>query len=213
MNKFYKICFIFCLILLSGFTCNSPEIKPPRGNSPDEKRIIKIADEVRGGMSVSQAEGRLFRVITESTNAKVVVEIGTYNGHSGLWFALGLRKTGGKLITHEIDPDTAKKAQKNFERAGVADLITIVQGDAHKEVTKLKDPIDILFLDADKSGYMDYLKKLLPLVKKGGLILTHNTTFPAPNPKYIKEITSNPALETLFLKLSMSGLGITLKKR
>ena len=80
---------------------------------------------------------------------------------------LALRTTGGHLFTHEIDPERAKIAQENFKKAGVDDLITIVVGDAHETVKQHKEPIDILFLDADKEGYIDYLDKLVPLIRPG----------------------------------------------
>jgi predicted O-methyltransferase YrrM len=90
----------------------------------------------------------------------------------------------------------------------------LVEGDAHKEVTKLKGPIDILFLDADKEGYMDYLDKLLPLVRPGGLILAHNTTNAGDDMQdYLKAVTTNPDLETIFLHEQEQGMGVTLKKR
>jgi caffeoyl-CoA O-methyltransferase len=89
--------------------------------------------------------------------AKRVVEIGTSTGYSGLWFALALRSTGGKLITHEIDSGRASMAREHFREASVDDLITVIEGDAHERVKQHKDPIDILFLDADKEGYIDYL--------------------------------------------------------
>ena len=188
----------------------------PMPKTEVEKKILGILEEIKGGPSmqnVSMEDGRLLRVLTEAVGAKNVVEIGTSNGYSALWFCLGLRTTGGKLITHEIDPHRASRARENFKRAGVERVVTVVEGDAHKEITKLKEPIDILFLDADKPGYLDYLNKLLPLVRPGGLILAHNMNYPAPDPKYIKAITTNPDLETIFLLMQGPGMGVTLKKR
>ncbi len=118
------------------------------------------------------------------------------------------------MTTHEIDPYRISLARENFKNAGVSHLITIVEGDAHKTVTRLKEPIDILFIDADKAGYFDYLNKLLPLVRPGGLILAHNTVDLASEMQdYIKAITTNPTLETLFLYKDTGGMSVTLKKR
>jgi predicted O-methyltransferase YrrM len=190
--------------------------KPPLPRAEDEKKILALLDELYKGpryLKVSPTDGRLLRTLTESTGAKRVVEIGTYSGYSGLWFCLALRRTGGQLITHEIDPQHAVLARENFKKAGVDDLVTIVEGDAHETVRRLKDPIDILFLDADKPGYVDYLNKLLPLVRPGGLIVAHNMRRPAPDPKYIEAITTNPDLDTSFLLMEGEGVGVTLKKR
>ena len=81
---------------------------------------------------------------------------------------MALRKTGGKLYTHDIDPGRIAVARENFKKAGVEDLITIIEGDAHQTATKNTDPIDVLFIDAEKEGYDAYLKELLPYVRPGG---------------------------------------------
>ena len=190
--------------------------KPPLAASDAEKRILKVLDDVDRNerhLGVSPTDGRLLRQLTEAVGAKRVVELGTSTGYSGLWFALALRTTGGHLYTHEIDAERAKTARENFEDAGVADLITIIEGDAHETVSQHKEPIDVLFLDADKEGYVDYLEKLLPLVRPGGLILAHNMRRPPPDPRYIEAITTNPELETTFVLMEGGGMGITLKKR
>ena len=89
------------------------------------------------------------------------------------------------------------EARDNFKAAGVDDLITVIVGDAHEKVKQHKDPIDILFLDADKEGYIDYLNKLLPIIKSGGLIIAHNMNIRQADPDYVKAITTNPDFETL----------------
>jgi caffeoyl-CoA O-methyltransferase len=145
--------------------------------------------------------------------AKHVVEIGTSIGYSGIWFCLALESTGGKLTTFEIDAQRAAMARKNFQRAGVEKRVTLIEGDAHQEVLKIKEPIDILFLDADKEGYLDYLQKLLPRVRPGGLIVAHNMNERQADPRYVKAITTNPELETVFLNAGADGIGVTMKKR
>ena len=185
----------------------------------EEKKILAVLEEMRrsesrGMMNVPAEDGRLLRVLAETMGAKKVVEIGTSNGYSGIWICLGLRQTGGKLITHEIDTDRAALARKNFKRAGVEEIATVVEGDAHKEVSKLEGPIDIVFLDADKSGYADYLKQLLPLLRPGGLVLAHNTTDARSELKdYLQAITTNPELETVIVNAQSRGISITMKKR
>src|SRR5262249_58082458 len=106
-----------------------------------------------------------------------------------------------------------KVARENFKRAGVDHLITIIEGDVHETVKEHKDPIDVLFIDADKPGYPDYLEKLLPIVRPGGLILAHNMHQPPPDPHYIEAITTNPDLDTSFVFMDAQGIAITLKKR
>jgi predicted O-methyltransferase YrrM len=145
------------------------------GKSTSEKKILAVLEDLdrdqRSRLTVPMEDARLLRLLTESIHAKRVVELGTANGYSGIWFALALQTTGGKLTTFEIDPDSVKQARENFKRAGVEHLIIQVEGDAHQQVTKLTEPIDLVFIDADKKGYLDYLNKLLPLVRPGGLVV------------------------------------------
>ncbi len=199
---------------------NESSNKPPLAGSEEEKKILAVLDDMfenqrRGNMNVPRDDGRLLRILAETTNAKHVVEIGTSNGYSAIWLCLALKKTGGKLVTFEIDEGRAALARENFERAGVSDLVTIVMGDAHETIKRIEEPIDILFLDADKAGYIDYLEKLLPKVRQGGLILAHNTNSHGRDPgmgKYKEAVTSNPLLETLFVHQNAAGVGVTLKK-
>ena len=117
-----------------------------------------------------------------------------------------------KLITHELDPKIAAQARENFAKAGVADFITVVEGDGHEKAKELKGPIDLVFIDADKEGYADYLNKTLPLVRPGGLILAHNMNPRQASGEFVKTITTNPDLETLFY-MDGGGLSVSLKKR
>ena len=228
MLKRIILCVILAAILIAAEYIDAqgmsgtPDVKSIK-NSPvpktdAEKKILDVLDDMyrnqrQGMMNVSPEDGRLLRLLTETAGAGHIVEIGTSNGYSGIWFCLGLLNADGKLTTHEIDSDRAALARKNFRRAGVDKMVTLVEGDAHEEVNKLKKPIDILFLDADKSGYIDYLNKLLPLVNPGGLIIAHNMIYPSPDPRYIKAITTNPDLETVFLHMHAAGIGVTLRRR
>lgn len=192
--------------------------RPPLAKSELEKRVLSVLDDMdrtqrSGSMSVPVLDGRLLRLLAESIGARRVVEIGTSIGYSGLWFCLALERTGGHLTTYDIDEGRAAKARANFKRAGLEHRVTLVLGDAHVEVTKLKEPIDLLFLDADKEGYLDYLEKLLPLVRPGGLIVAHNMNTRQADPKFVEAITTNPDLDTLFLNKELGGVGVSLKKR
>ena len=186
-----------------------PAQGPVSANTEAERRILAVLEEMRQSgtrhLSVNDKDGRLLRVLTEAINAKNVVEVGTSTGYSGLWLSLALQRTGGKLTTFEIDSGRAAQAREHFAKAGVAQLVTVVEGDAHQTVTQLHEPIDLVFIDADWGGYTDYLNKLLPLVRPGGLILAHNAESVSD---YMKAVTTRPDLETVFV-----GPSITLKKR
>jgi caffeoyl-CoA O-methyltransferase len=184
---------------------------PPARTEAERKILAELDSMVKRRqtyLSVPVTDGKALRLLTESTGAKSVVEIGTSTGYSGLWFCLALENTGGHLTTFEIDAQRAAAAREHFREAGVEDLVTIVQGDAHKEIANLKGPIDVAFIDADKEGYVDYLNKLLPLVRPGGLILAHNVDMVRD---YVRAIASNPDLETIFYKEG-NGLSVSMKK-
>lgn len=187
--------------------------KPPLGKTESEKKILAVLDEARRAgrvhLEVPVTDGRMLRLLAESIDAKQVVEIGTSTGYSGLWFCLALEKTGGHLTTFEMDEGRAAQAQRHFQQAGVDRLVTIIRGDAHQNVKQVKGPVDLVFIDADKGGYLDYLKTVLPLVRPGGLILAHNIEM---TPDYVAAVNSNPELETLFY-LEGNAISITLKKR
>jgi len=196
-----------------GFRSRSSAVSLPLANSEPEKKVLSVIDEMQrtGGtyLSVDISDGRMLRLLAEVTDAKNVVEIGTSTGYSGLWTCLGLQRTGGRLTTFEYDSGRAATARANFKRAGVDPLASVIQGDAHRTIAQVKGPVDIVFIDADKEGYTDYLNKMLPLVRPGGLILAHNLE---SADDYAQAVTKNPALETLF-NVTSGGLAITLKKR
>ena len=191
--------------------------KPTLAQNAAERKILAVLDELdprggRGMMNVPVEDGRFLRLLAETIGAKQIVEIGTSNGYSGLWQCLALKATGGKLTTFEIDAERAALARQNFKKAGVDDIVTLVEGDAHETVAQVQGPVDLCFIDADKEGYSDYLTKLLPKVRSGGLIVAHNITPGMADPKFLAAITSNPDLETVFYQQG-GGVSVTLKKR
>jgi predicted O-methyltransferase YrrM len=186
---------------------------PPLANSEAERKIMDTLDGMvkarQTYLNVPMLDGRALRLLAEAVGAKNIIEIGTSTGYSGLWFCLALQRTGGHLTTFEIDHQRAETARGHFKEAGVDKLVTIVEGDAHEQVAAAKGPADIAFIDADKEGYVDYLHKVLPMVRPGGLILAHNVDMA---PDYVKAVTTNPDLETIFY-MEGNALGMTLKKR
>ena len=194
---------------VSEFKSASPSL----ANSEVEKKILTVLEEMvkskQTYLSVPLQDGKALRLLTEAVASKNVVEIGTSTGYSGLWFCLALQATGGHLTTFEIDHQRATIARNQFKQAGVEKMVTVVEGDAHQEVAKLKLTIDVAFIDADKEGYVDYLNKILPLVRPGGMILAHNVEMV---PDYVKAVTTNAGLESIFY-MEGGGLSVTLKKR
>ncbi len=183
---------------------------PPLARSAAEKRILAVLGRMRASgetfFDVGSDGGRLLRLLAEGMDAKNVVEIGTSTGVSGLWLSLALTSTGGRLTTFEIDARRAAQARSHFQEAGVAERVTVVEGDAHKNLGVVKGPVDLVFIDADKEGYPDYLARLLPLVRPGGILVADNIGMA---PAYAAAVGRNPDLDTVLT----NGMSISLKKR
>ncbi|TWU32018.1 O-methyltransferase [Novipirellula artificiosorum] len=191
----------------------------PKPRDATETRMIAVMDDMQANQAqgmgnILPEDGRLMRMLVESLGAKHVVELGTSNGYSAIWFCLALRSTGGKLTTHELDPERIKLAKANFSKAGVNDLLTLVEGDAHETIKRLDGPIDFVLLDAEKEGFVDYLNQLLPKVRVGGLIIAHDSSGQADQlTDYFKAIVASESLETVLVDASKWGMCITRKMR
>lgn len=130
------------------------------------------------GMNVSAVEGKLLHLLALTVGAKRILEIGTLGGYSGVYLARALPE-GGKLITLEVNPHHAEVARRTFIRAGVGHKVEVRVGPAAGSLKELRanaePPFDLIFIDADKGGYPDYLELSLPLLRGGGLLLGDNT--------------------------------------
>ena len=117
--------------------------------------------------------GALLRVLAMAVGARRVLEVGTAIGYSGIWLAGGL-PPDGVLMTMEIDRSRARIARDNFARAGLADRVTVIVGDAQRTVAKLSGPFDMVFQDGNKQLYTPLLDRLVELLRPGGLLITDN---------------------------------------
>jgi predicted O-methyltransferase YrrM len=142
-----------------------------------DEKVKKFLSDHSGqwhDLNISSADGQLLYDIIIKGNYKSALEIGTSTGHSGIWIAWALSKTGGKLITIDIDADRHKIAVENFKNAGLSEFIDARLSDAHNLVKELKGPFDFVFSDADKNWYKNYFNDINPKLKVGGCYTTHN---------------------------------------
>src|SRR4030066_1188802 len=149
----------------------------PKGNPALDEKVKKfLAENSRQwyDMNIPTADGQLLYDIIIKDNYKSALEIGTSTGHSGVWIAWALSKTGGKLITIEIDEGRHKEALRNFKEAGLSEYIDARLADAHELVKQLKGPFDFVFSDADKEWYKNYFIDVDPKLKVGGCFTAHN---------------------------------------
>ncbi len=117
--------------------------------------------------------GRFLAIMAGSSPQGAWLEVGTSAGYSALWIALACRERSAKLVTYEILANKALLARETFERAGVTDVITLVEGDFLKESRDVKD-VSFCFLDAEKNVYQDCLEILIPRMVRGGLLIADN---------------------------------------
>jgi predicted O-methyltransferase YrrM len=178
-------------------------------------------------MSVPEADGRALHDLIVRNGYKRALEIGTSTGYSGVWIGWALAKTGGRLITVEIDPDRHQEALRNFSRAGLAEIIDARLGDAHEIVPGLPGPFDFVFCDADKDWYVNYLKAVLPKLSEGGCFAAHNVAAGSVRGRggfrrgyggsegaaFFEFARSIPSLETSILDIPGSaGLSVSYKR-
>src|SRR5581483_5278609 len=143
---------------------------------------------------------------------KRALEIGGANGYSAIWIGLGLRQTGGTLTTIEYDPARARTAAEHIRRAGLANIVTVVSGDAFKEIPKLPGDFDFVFLDAWKRDYKRFFDLVLPRMPAGGVLLAHNVVNKREEMgDFLDAIERDPALLTAIVRPAHEGMSVTYK--
>jgi len=165
-------------------------------------------------MNVPLSDGKILYDIIIRNNYKNAVEIGTSTGHSAIWIAWALSKTGGKLITIEIDKKRYLQAKANFKKAGVSDFIDARLADAHELVPELPGKYDFVFSDADKYWYKNYFIAMDPKIERGGCFTAHNTAQRSRGIREFLEYIENlDNYETSFSKETRAGISISYKTR
>ncbi|MEW6349600.1 MAG: class I SAM-dependent methyltransferase [Thermodesulfobacteriota bacterium] len=152
--------------------------------------------------NVPESDGKLLHDIIIKHGYTKALEIGTSTGHSAIWIAWALSKTGGKLITVEVDESRHKKAIENFEKAGLSEYIDARRADGHELVKELKGPFDFVFSDADKAWYKNYLDEIAPKLVVGGCYATHNVSESGDDPFGLRGYVD-------YLKSLKNGHGMT----
>jgi caffeoyl-CoA O-methyltransferase len=147
-------------------------------STPPSERLKDVAQATRDwsdhpGMMVDAAEGKLLAMLVSLTAARRILEVGTFTGYSAICMAEAL-PADGHITTLELDGDHAAKAAEHVELAGFGDRVSIVQGNALDSLAALEGPFDLAFIDADKPTYPDYFDAVVPLVRRGGLIIADN---------------------------------------
>lgn len=210
---------IACLgasIFFGGALVLSALAQRPRTSTELDAKVEKFLKEHRGkwdDWNVPYEDGKVLYNLIVKNNYRKALEIGTSTGHSAIWIAWGLSKTGGRLITLEIDEGRYKTALKNFRQAGVDHLIDARMADAHQVVKQLDGPFDFVFSDADKEWYTQYFKDVDPKLVTGGCFTAHNVTNAFGGIKeFLDYIRGLPNYQTTIDRSSSSGISISYKK-
>jgi predicted O-methyltransferase YrrM len=198
-----------CLVVLCFVAGGSAA----RGQPPDAANVlqqIKAADKEQ--LAVSEEDGRFLRTMVVTRGATHALEIGGAHGYSAIWIGLGLKQTGGRLTSIEFDPARATLAAENIRRAGLADVVTVVAGDAFAEIPKIAGSFDFVFLDAWKRDYRRFFDLIFPRLDGRGVFLAHNVVNKQSEMRdFLGAIQNNPKLFTTIVAPSGEGMSVSVK--
>ncbi len=167
-------------------------------------------------LNVPASDGKILYDLIVKNGYKRALEIGTSTGHSTIFIAWALSKTGGKVITIEMDRDRYRQALSNFREAGVSDFIDARLADAHTLVNELQGPFDFVFCDADKEWYKKYFIDIYPKLEAGGCYTAHNVStrswgMGGGTGEFYDYIKGLPSMKTT-VEESGGGISISYKK-
>jgi len=189
----------------------------PSGEAQTLRDLQKVLAEIKakdaGRLAVSEEDGRFLRLMVASSGAKRALEIGGASGYSAIWIGLGLRETGGRLVTIEYDSMRAKELTDNIARAGLSDIVQVVAGDAFQQVPKVAGTFDFVFLDAWKKDYKRFLDLVAPRLDKRGLFIAHNVVNKRSEMgDFLDAVQNDPSLWTTIVSPSGEGMSVSLKR-
>jgi len=219
MKRTHRLIFYFRLFFLFLLCFSTSPLKSQEliENPELDKKVMVFLESHKGqwhDMNVPASDGKLLYDIIIKNKYKNAVEIGTSTGHSAIWMAWALSKTGGKLITIEIDEERYNIAIANFIEAGLLDYIDTRLADAHKLVPKLKGPVDFVFCDADKDWYNNYFIDIEKIISSGGCYTAHNIAMQSWSKgikEFVKNIKANQNYKTT-IDNTGAGLSISYKR-
>ena len=186
----------------------------PSEATPDLPKILaEIKAKDTDQYAVSEEDGRFLRLMVATSGARRALEIGGASGYSAIWIGMGMRETGGKLTTIEYDATRAKDLAENIKRAGMADLVEVVSGDAFQQIPQLTGTFDFVFLDAWKRDYKKFFDLVYPRLDKGGLFIAHNVINKRDElGDFLAAVEQHPSLWTTVVAPSGEGMSISLRK-
>ena len=212
IRSFFIFFLLFSNLLVNTALCEEAKIKidlDAKVNVFLESHRDKWAD-----WNIPEADGRVLYDLIIKNNYQNAVDIGTSTGHSAIWMAWALSKTGGRLITIEINEGRYKKALANFKEAGLSEYIDARLADAHELVKNLEGQFDFVFSDADKEWYKNYFIALAPKLDVGGCFTAHNISadYMKGIAEFLEYVQSLPNFDTTINRSSSAGISISYKR-
>lgn len=181
-----------------------------------DTRVRQFLDSHRDAwwdMNVPAVDGQLLHDLVLENGYTRALEIGTSTGHSTIWIAWALSKTGGTLVTIEIDERRYREALENIAAAGLADHVDARLADAHELVPALEGPFDFVFSDADKDWYTNYFVAISPKLTVGGCFTAHNVSMGSRGIReFLEHVRSLPNYDTSVDDSSRAGVSISYKR-
>ncbi|MBN1329388.1 MAG: O-methyltransferase [Candidatus Heimdallarchaeota archaeon] len=157
--------------------------------------------------------GLFLNMMVKTSKSKTILEIGTSNAYSTIWLGLAAKDNNGKIITLELDPRKISLARENLTKAGLIDIVQIIEGDAKESIKSLNIEFDFVFLDAEKEDYIDYFNLVFPKIKPGGIIIADNVVSHSEELKdYLEHVRSNPNTQSILIPVGR-GEELTIKLR
>jgi predicted O-methyltransferase YrrM len=191
----------------------APAAQPSSVGDPVVAKLLaEIKSKDTGQLAVSEEDGRFLRLMIATKGAKRALEIGGASGYSAIWMGLGLKATGGQLVTIEYDPIRAKELADNIRRAGLTDVVQVVAGDAFQQIPKLPGTFDFVFLDAWKKDYKRFFDTMYPRLDARGIFLAHNVVNKRSEMgDFLDVIHKHPGIWTTIVSPSGEGMSVSLK--
>lgn len=200
---------LFCTLLL--IEC---AMMASAQSSLDERVEKFLADHRKEwhDLNVPFVDGKtLFDIIVKNKYTSAL-EIGTSTGHSTIWLAWAMSKTGGKVITIELNKKRHEQALKNLKEAGLLEFVDARLGNAHELVKAVEGPFDFVFSDADKDWYQQYFLDVIPKLKAGGCFTAHNVIDGNVPQSYVDFVNARTDFITTIDRQSRAGIMISYKK-
>jgi predicted O-methyltransferase YrrM len=210
---------VFLILAVSGQAAASEK------QNPIDEKVKRFLGKMKHqwrDLNVPEEDGKILFEIVLKNRYRKALEVGTSTGHSAIWIAWALSKTGGKLVTIEIDEGRHRQALANFREAGLSEYIDARRADARRLAEDLPGPFDFVFIDADKDHYPNYAKAFAPKILPGGCLAAHNVDDAGPvsgggynggTAQYFRYMKSLPEFETRIHPQSRYGIAVSYKKK